>query len=62
MKNRIISLNSILDIELIAEAEKAIYRKAACCNQTGAIKNTDRTTGAMLSGRIASCIWLSRTA
>jgi glutamate synthase (NADPH/NADH) large chain len=43
----------ILDRELIAEAEKAITEKQPVVIQR-LIHNTDRTTGAMLSGRIAS--------
>ena len=42
----------VLDLQLIAEAEKAITEKLPVSIQKN-IKNTDRTTGAMLSGRIA---------
>jgi glutamate synthase (NADPH/NADH) large chain len=45
-------LNNILDLELIAEAEKALTdRQKVEIQKT--IRNTDRTTGAMLSGKIA---------
>ena len=46
-------LNNILDLELIAEAEKALNEKQQVIIEKP-IRNTDRTTGAMLSGRIAS--------
>ncbi len=46
-------LENILDLELISKAEKAISDKEPVLIR-GSIKNTDRTTGAMLSGRIAS--------
>lgn len=45
-------LNDILDLELIAEAEKAITSKQQV-EISKQIRNTNRTTGAMLSGRIA---------
>jgi glutamate synthase (NADPH) large chain len=44
-------IEHILDRELIAEAEKAISDKQPVIIQRS-INNTDRTTGAMLSGRI----------
>ena len=44
---------NILDVELIENSEKAIYNKEPVLIQRS-IKNTDRTTGAMLSGKIAS--------
>jgi len=44
---------NILDLELIENSEKAIYNKEPVLIQRS-IKNTDRTTGAMLSGKIAS--------
>ena len=44
---------NILDIELIENSEKAIYSKEPVLIKRS-IKNTDRTTGAMLSGKIAS--------
>ena len=46
-------IDHILDIELIAEAEKAISDKQPIVIQR-LIHNTDRTTGAMLSGKIAT--------
>jgi glutamate synthase (NADPH/NADH) large chain len=46
-------LKNILDLELITKAEKAISDKEQVLI-SGLIRNTDRTTGAMLSGRIAS--------
>jgi glutamate synthase (NADPH) large chain len=46
-------IDHILDIELIAEAERAIYHKEPVVIQRN-IKNTDRTTGTMLSGKIAT--------
>ena len=46
-------LGGILDHELISRSEKAISDKLPV-SISGLIKNTDRTTGAMLSGRIAS--------
>ena len=46
-------IEHILDKELIAEAEKAISDKQPVIISR-AIHNTDRTTGAMLSGKIAS--------
>ncbi|MGB8489487.1 MAG: glutamate synthase large subunit [Bacteroidales bacterium] len=45
-------LNNVLDTELLAESEKAISSGEPVIIQR-TIKNTDRTTGAMLSGRIA---------
>ena len=48
-ENKIVN---ILDFELIAEAEKAITNKEPVIINRS-IRNTDRTTGAMLSGRIA---------
>jgi len=46
-------IDNILDIELINKAEKALSEKQPVeINRT--IRNTDRTTGAMLSGRIAT--------
>ena len=44
---------NILDFEIIAEAEKAITNKEPVLISRS-IRNTDRTTGAMLSGRIAT--------
>jgi glutamate synthase (NADPH/NADH) large chain len=44
-------INNVLDRELIAEAEKAISDKQSVVIRR-AIHNTDRTTGAMLSGKI----------
>jgi glutamate synthase (NADPH/NADH) large chain len=46
-------IDHILDTELIAEAERAIIEKQPVVIER-LIQNTDRTTGAMLSGRIAS--------
>jgi glutamate synthase (NADPH/NADH) large chain len=46
-------INNVLDIELIAEAEKAISQKEPVVIQRS-IHNTDRTTGAMLSGKITT--------
>ncbi len=43
----------ILDKELIEETEKAIIDKQPCVIEKS-IRNTDRTTGAMLSGRIVA--------
>ncbi len=51
----------ILDRELIAEAEKAILNKEPVVIHRP-IKNTDRTTGAMLSGKIAPDVWFCRLA
>jgi glutamate synthase (NADPH/NADH) large chain len=48
-ENKIVN---ILDFELIAEAEKAITNKEPVLISRS-IRNTDRTTGAMLSGKIA---------
>ena len=45
-------IDHILDRELIAEAEKAISDKQPVVIERP-IHNTDRTTGAMLSGKIA---------
>jgi glutamate synthase (NADPH/NADH) large chain len=45
-------LTNILDLELIVEAERAIADKQPVVIER-IIHNTDRTTGAMLSGRIA---------
>ncbi|MDP4223294.1 MAG: glutamate synthase large subunit [Bacteroidota bacterium] len=45
-------LGGVLDLDLIREAEKAIAEKEPV-TIVRPIKNTDRTTGAMLSGRIA---------
>jgi len=45
-------LSSVLDLDLINEAGKAIAEKKPVLIER-CIKNTDRTTGAMLSGRIA---------
>lgn len=45
-------LTNILDLELIAEAERALKDKQPVVIER-TIHNTDRTTGAMLSGRIA---------
>jgi glutamate synthase (NADPH/NADH) large chain len=44
-------LENILDLELLYKSEKAISDKEPVMIK-GSIKNTDRTTGAMLSGRI----------
>jgi glutamate synthase (NADPH/NADH) large chain len=46
-------LANILDLELISKAEKAISDKVPV-QISRLIRNTDRTTGAMLSGRVAS--------
>jgi glutamate synthase (NADPH) large chain len=46
-------IDSVLDIQLIREAEKAIYDKEPVVISKP-IHNTDRTTGAMLSGRIST--------
>lgn len=46
-------LGNVLDNELISKAERAISEREPV-KITGIIKNTDRTTGAMLSGKIAS--------
>ena len=46
-------IDHILDLELIAEAEKALTAKEPVLIQK-TIQNTDRTTGAMLSGKIAT--------
>jgi glutamate synthase (NADPH) large chain len=46
-------INNILDIELIREAESAITDKQPIIIERP-IHNTDRTTGAMLSGKIAT--------
>jgi glutamate synthase (NADPH) large chain len=46
-------IDHVLDIELIAEAEKAISEKQPVLIERP-IHNTDRTTGAMLSGKIAT--------
>ena len=46
-------IDNILDRELIAEAEKAISDKQPVVIERP-IHNTDRTTGAMLSGKIAT--------
>ncbi|HNW52717.1 MAG TPA: glutamate synthase-related protein, partial [Bacteroidales bacterium] len=45
-------IDQVLDLQLIAESEKALGEKLPVSIQK-TIKNTDRTTGAMLSGRIA---------
>ncbi len=45
-------LGNVLDLQLIALAEKAIEHREPVTTHLP-IKNTDRTTGAMLSGRIA---------
>jgi glutamate synthase (NADPH/NADH) large chain len=45
-------IDHVLDIELIAEAERAISDKQPVLIERN-IRNTDRTTGAMLSGKIA---------
>jgi len=46
-------IDHVMDIELIAEAEKAInYKEPVTIERS--IHNTDRTTGAMLSGKIAT--------
>ena len=46
-------IDHVLDLELIAEAEKALSAKETVTIQRN-IHNTDRTIGAMLSGRIAT--------
>jgi glutamate synthase (NADPH/NADH) large chain len=46
-------INNVLDIQLIREAEKAIYDKEPVLISKP-IHNTDRTTGAMLSGKIST--------
>jgi len=46
-------IGDIIDRELIVSSEKAIHNKEMVYIQRS-IKNTDRTTGAMLSGKIAS--------
>ncbi len=46
-------IGNVLDIELIAEAERAISNQEHIVIQRS-IRNTDRTIGAMLSGRITS--------
>jgi len=46
-------IDQVLDLELIAEADKAISEKVPVVIQRS-IQNTDRTTGAMLSGKIAT--------
>jgi len=46
-------IDHVLDLELIAEAENAISNRIPVTIQK-AIHNTDRTTGAMLSGKIAT--------
>ncbi|MFA5971459.1 MAG: glutamate synthase large subunit [Lentimicrobiaceae bacterium] len=46
-------IDHILDLELITEAEKALSLKEPVLIQK-TIQNTDRTTGAMLSGKIAT--------
>jgi glutamate synthase (NADPH) large chain len=46
-------INHVLDLELIAEAEKAISDKQHVLIQRS-IHNTDRTIGAMLSGKIVT--------
>jgi len=46
-------IDHVLDLELIAEAENAISNRIPVAIQK-AIHNTDRTTGAMLSGKIAT--------
>jgi glutamate synthase (NADPH) large chain len=46
-------INNILDMELIKGAEKALSEKLPV-EISMTIRNTDRTTGAMLSGRIAT--------
>ncbi|HBC79087.1 MAG TPA: glutamate synthase large subunit [Bacteroidales bacterium] len=46
-------LKNVLDLELISKAEKAISEKVQVLI-SGSIRNTDRTTGAMLSGKISS--------
>lgn len=46
-------LKNILDLQLIEEAHQAIHEKEPV-KISKAVRNTDRTTGAMLSGRIVS--------
>ena len=46
-------LQDILDLELIAESENAIYNKEPVLIEKS-VRNTDRTVGAMLSGKIAT--------
>ncbi len=46
-------IDNVLDIQLITEAEKAISDKEPVVISKP-IHNTDRTTGAMLSGKIAT--------
>ncbi len=46
-------IDQVLDVELIAEAEKAISEKVPVVIEKP-IRNTDRTIGAMLSGKIAT--------
>jgi glutamate synthase (NADPH/NADH) large chain len=46
-------IDHVLDLELISEAEKALTGKEPVLIHRS-IQNTDRTTGAMLSGRIAT--------
>jgi glutamate synthase (NADPH/NADH) large chain len=46
-------LANVLDNDLISKAERAIAEREPV-KISGVIKNTDRTTGAMLSGKIAS--------
>ncbi|MCU0473231.1 MAG: glutamate synthase large subunit [Bacteroidales bacterium] len=46
-------IGHILDLDLIEKAEKALSEKQSV-EITGTIRNTDRATGAMLSGRIVS--------
>ncbi len=46
-------LSSVLDTELIEESKEAIEKQQPV-EITRSIRNTDRTTGAMLSGKIAS--------
>ena len=46
-------LDKVLDLELITEAQKAISEKQPV-EIYNSIRNTDRTTGAMLSGKITS--------
>ena len=49
-------IDHVLDRELIAESEKAISDKQPYLLQRS-IHNTDRTIGAMLSGKIATTLW-----
>ena len=46
-------LSGVLDADLIIEAEKAINNRE-CVEIRKTIRNTDRTTGAMLSGRVVA--------